>query len=260
MLSMPWKKKGSLPDTVESLDDLKGEFYVNVLQWLHTGLAPKTYLEIGTRDGRSLALSGCPSVAIDPNFVLKTTDCVTNKPFCGLYKLTSDDYFAQYDPKLALGGAIDYAFLDGMHQCEFLLRDFMNTERHCHAKSVIALHDCLPVEFGIAVREMQAKHAVVRPHRETWWTGDVWRTTRALLKYRPDLRVTTLNAAATGLVLVDRLDPSNTVLFDRYDEIVADMMAMDLEQIGLANFHAEMKVQPTSIFSTPEKIRAYFGL
>ena len=26
MVSLPWKKKGWLPDTVESLDDLKGEF------------------------------------------------------------------------------------------------------------------------------------------------------------------------------------------------------------------------------------------
>jgi hypothetical protein len=258
MVAFPWTRRSTLPATVESLDDLTGEWYIDVLRRLHIALAPRAYLEIGTRDGRSLVLSTSPSVAIDPAFVLKTAEAVTNKPFCGLYRTTSDDYFASQDPTVALGGKLDLAFLDGMHQCEFLLRDVMHTERHCHAGSVIALHDCLPLEFGITVREMQAKHAVVRPHRAVWWTGDVWRTARALQRFRPDLRLTVLDAPPTGLVLIDRLDPNNHILFDHQAEIVAAMMAMDLERIGLARHAAAMRVQPTSIFDTPAKIRAYF--
>ena len=44
----------------------------------------------------------------------------------------------------------DIAFLDGMHRAEYLLRDFMNTERFSHERTLILLHDCLPVNARMA--------------------------------------------------------------------------------------------------------------
>lgn len=36
------------------------------------------------------------------------------------------------------------------------------------------------------------------------------------------------------------------------------MMGMELEQTGLAGHYAQMKVEPTSLVDTPEKIRARY--
>ena len=45
--------------------------------------------------------------------------------------MTSDDFFASHDLAQVLGGRpVDLAYIDGMHQFEFALRDFMNLERY----------------------------------------------------------------------------------------------------------------------------------
>lgn len=43
------------------------------------------------------------------------------------------------------GGRIDFAFRDGMHWLEFLLRDFLDMKRHCEKNALIALHNCMPL-------------------------------------------------------------------------------------------------------------------
>jgi len=70
----------------------------------------------------------------------------------GLYQMPSDAFFAHYSPTALVGTPIEMAFLDGLHRCEYLLRDFINTERHCKPNSIVALHDCLPVEAAITGR------------------------------------------------------------------------------------------------------------
>jgi hypothetical protein len=160
------------------LPDHAGHAYVMVLDRLHQVLQPKTYLEVGTFAGVSLSLSRCAAIAVDPEFRITDPAIVAkvlNRPSLSLFQMTSDAFFAEQDPVRLFGRPVDVAFLDGMHRCEFLLRDFMNTERHCRRNSLIALHDCLPVEEAIATRivgEMKASS----PAREPWWTGDVWRT------------------------------------------------------------------------------------
>jgi hypothetical protein len=44
--------------------------------------------------------------------------------------MTSDDYFATHDLSKDLGGAVAFAFIDGLHSFEQALRDFSNIERH----------------------------------------------------------------------------------------------------------------------------------
>ena len=41
-------------------------------------------------------------------------------------------------------GQVLVAFIDGMHLAEYALRDVINTERYCHAASVIVVDDVLP--------------------------------------------------------------------------------------------------------------------
>ena len=83
------------------------------------------------------------------------------------------------------------------------------------------------------------------PQRNGWWTGDVWRVVAALKEFRPDLKVTCLDAEPTGLVVVTGLDPSSRVLPDRYDEVIAYMHSLDLERITVAKLFADFKVRRT---------------
>ncbi len=111
---------------------------------LHAGLRPRNYLEIGVDTGLSLELSRVPSIGIDPKFQVRTeirTDVA-------LVRATSDRFFARRDPLKYVRGTrnpwrnlrhdrpllgrlvgrptIDFAFIDGMHLFEYVLRDFMN--------------------------------------------------------------------------------------------------------------------------------------
>ncbi len=116
-----------------------------------------------------------------------------------------------------------------MHLIAYLLRDFRNTERNRDAGGVIAIHDCCPWNVPITTRDLDSLRDGFA------WTGDVWKLLPILQQYRPDLKITVLDANSSGLVMVSNLDPDNTVLFDRYDEILA---AYDqaLDQYGLERF------------------------
>jgi hypothetical protein len=238
--------------------DLPGESYIRVLGRLHKELLPKTYLEIGTNSGSSLALATCASISVDPKFSLTSAASIVNKPLCALYQQTSDEFFASVDPTNIFGEPIDFAFLDGLHRCEFLLRDFMNTEKFCKRNSIIALHDCIPVESSITSRSPLGKAQA--EHRNHWWTGDVWRTVWALKRYRPDLGILALDAQPTGLVLVSGLDPTSTILSDKYRSIVQEMMEEDLDKIGIDNWHKQIGLTSTHAITTSEQITARFWL
>lgn len=229
------------------LPDHQGEDYRSVLTRLHAELQPKSYLEIGTLTGGTLALAEAPSISIDPSFRISSA-VIGKKPLCLFYQLKSDDFFDRFDPKALLGSALDFSFLDGMHHCEFLLRDFINAERHAANGGVIALHDCLPVEIPMTDRTQNGTPPVA-PHRSGWWTGDVWRTILAIKRHRPDLKILCLDAAPTGLVLISRLNPESRSLLYKHDAIVAEMLAMDLEKITIKHLFEELDVTSTSRFS-----------
>ena len=137
---------------------------------------------------------------------------------------TSDDFFAEHDLNDVLKGVpLDLAFIDGMHQFEFALRDFINLERASNPTTTILIHDTLPVDELTAERDRQS----------ACWSGDIWRLILLLKDWRPDLQVAVVNSAPTGVGVVRGLDPSSTTLTDHYDEIVAHYLSVpysDLEQ------------------------------
>lgn len=241
--------------------DLDGEVYIFTMLRIHQMLRPKTYLEIGVLQGHSLALARCPTIAVDPQFQIAADNLpgIFAKPDLHFYQTSSDDFFARHDPARILGASIDFAFLDGMHRCEYLLRDFINTERHCKRNSIVALHDCLPVEPGIASRIRADTRATV-PHRAAWWTGDVWRTALLLRRYRPDLNLTVLDCAPSGLILVTNLDPGSTILSEGYADLVEEMLSWDLAQIGIPSLFDELRVESTRGLQLHEDITQRFWL
>lgn len=192
--------------------------YYGLLRRIHELRRPRLYVEIGVHEGHSLAFvqPGTRIVGVDPE--PKVAD---PPPDCTIVSRASDDFFAE--PTALEGDTIDLAFADGLHWWEQTLRDVANLERHASPDGVILIHDCNPIDEVTAARERTT--AV--------WSGDVWKTVVALRRYRPDLTVTTADVEPTGLAIVTGLDPTNTTLFDRYDEIVADVDRLgwhDIEQ------------------------------
>lgn len=202
-----------------------GTHYLSVMDRLEEVLKPTLYLEIGARSGTSLARRKCSFVAVDPKFVI-TADVFNDAPQMLFFQQTSDDFFGSG----ALGGAglvPDLAFIDGMHLFEYALRDFINCERAMRPGGVICLHDVLPFNYAMTTRDLDYLEVLRRP-----WAGDVWKVMAVLAEYRPDLTVELLSAAKTGLGVVSRLDPANTVLTDRMDEILARYGELELETMG----------------------------
>jgi hypothetical protein len=172
--------------------------------------------------------------------------------------MPSDAFFHKYDPRSVLGGPIDLAFLDGMHLCEYLLRDFINVERCSKRNSVLVLHDCLPVEWLMA--ERKHTRTPLREHHKHSWAGDVWRTALLLKRRRPDLEITAYDAPPTGLVCVTNLSPHSNVLEDQYSECVREMMSQSLQQFGIDNLFSLLNVEPTSVLHERQAVSARFWL
>lgn len=223
----------------ETLPDIDGIRYLRMLGRMHKALAPKWYLEVGTFTGRSLTKADCNFVAVDPAFRLKAPLAHPNAAQMHLFQQTSDDFFASGFVERN-GIRFDFAFLDGLHHFEVLLRDFMNAEALMAPGGVIALHDCCPSSIEMTGRE-QISGA---------WTGDVWKTLLILLRHRPDLEIRVAKAAPTGLVVIRGLDPSSTVLRDGYDDLVAEYDGLRLEDLpgGLEGYYGEFALE------TPEEV------
>jgi len=189
--------------------------YLMVLDRIHQYLVPRTYVEVGVSQGRSLALAlpGTVCVGVDPAPKIAFPVPSGSR----IFPLASDDFFESVDVPDALGHLpLDLAFIDGMHRFEFALRDFMHLERLATADTTVLVHDCLPPDEASASRQRTPPH----------WTGDVWKTMALLRELRPDLDVAVADVGPTGLGIIRRLDPASTVLHDRYDEITERYLAM----------------------------------
>lgn len=221
-----------------------GVDYLALLSSVHRHLQPQSYLEIGTHTGDSLRLARCASIAIDPKFKI-TSDVIGDKPQLHLYQMTSDAFFRGDHVRAHFPEGIDLAFLDGMHLFEYLLRDFINIEKHAHWRSIVVLHDCLPPNIEIAERDY-------RPHLrkdEMWriyWTGDVWKLIPILKRYRPDLKLTLFDAPPSGLTMVTGLDPGNRVLEDNYAAILAEFRGLEFDVASYREFYRSLDITPSA--------------
>ncbi|HLY53043.1 MAG TPA: class I SAM-dependent methyltransferase [Steroidobacteraceae bacterium] len=202
---------------------LPGEDYFHVLARIHRYLRPRTYLEIGVSRGDSLKLVGRDTqvLGIDPQPHLRSPPPANVR----IYRETSDDFFAKFDPRAELEGApVELAFIDGLHRFEYALRDFLNVERACSPSSVILIHDCYPLDERTAQREQVTG----------FWSGDVWRLLLLLRTQRPDLTVRTIAAPPTGLGIVLNPDPGSCVLSRRLEELTAEYLAKDFSVLAAA--------------------------
>ena len=196
--------------------ELPGEDYLEVLARVHGHLRPRTYLEIGVETGRSIRQvgPGTRAIGVDPHPRVE----FDLGPNVSIVPQTSSEFFARHDVLEALGGVpIDMAFIDGMHQFEYALRDFMSIEALCTPASTIFIHDVFPLD----------EHTATRQRGTGFWSGDIWRLALLLRKHRPDLAFHTIAAKPTGLAIVRNLDPASRYIRDHLDELIEEYLEVD---------------------------------
>jgi len=186
-----------------------GPDYLDWLKRLHETLRPTVYVEIGIETGESLRLAQPPTYAfgIDP---APRVDGRTWQTETRIHALTSDAFFETPDCVASLPGPVNFAFIDGDHRFEAVLRDIAHLEPLMALDGVIALHDTYPLN------ELTAD-----PVRQTgFYSGDGWKAVLCLRAVRPDIQILTLPAAPTGLTLLTGFDPQSRLLQDRLPALV----------------------------------------
>ena len=184
---------------------MPGPDYRAVIAEIHKILKPSSYVEIGLLHGDTLllALKETKCVGMDPDPQLKPEARDVGK----IYKLTSDDFFAQHDLKEAIGeDHFRFAFIDGLHIWEQAFKDFINLEKYADKKSIIVIHDCLPLDRISSERVRDSQ----------FWSGDVWKVAVCLREERPDLKMAMIPTFPTGLCIVAGMDATSTKLGDNF--------------------------------------------
>ena len=179
---------------------------VEILKRLHEVLQPRAYLEIGVKNGATLALAECPATGIDPSPELRDP----LPPDHRIFEMSSDEFFDLHAAQVLTGKDLDLVLIDGMHLFEFAMRDFMHAERLANPRTVVAIGRIYPNHPQQASRI-----------RESYvWAGDVWKLHQCLRSHRSGLTPTALDSSPLSMLLVSKLDPDNTVLWDKYNSLV----------------------------------------
>jgi hypothetical protein len=209
-----------------------------LLRRLHRQVQPRTYLETGVADGRSMTLSRVPSIGIDPAFRIDQ-EIVAD---VHLARIASDEFFAREQPLAHLPfPTLDLAFIDGMHLAEYALRDYLAVERFTHPASVVVFDDMLPRTVAEAAR-----------HRHTAaWTGDVYKAVQALRDHRPDLVVLEVDTFPTGVVVVLLPDASRDGVMPEYDEWLDLALDPDPQDVPEEVLTRSRAVQPEALLASP---------
>lgn len=176
---------------------MPGPNYREVLRSIHQILQPRGYLEIGVETGATLSLAKAERIiGIDPNFGPLRREWLQSH--VQLYELKSCDFFRQHERGEVMAAVpLDLVFIDGLHRFESALQDFYAVERWALARSVVVMHDALPIASVYA-----------EPERRTrFWVGDVWKAVYALLRSRPDLVISVIPAVPSGLVVIRWREP-----------------------------------------------------
>ncbi|OAI24575.1 hypothetical protein A1351_17605 [Methylosinus sp. R-45379] len=231
--------------------------YSELIAHLVKARAARTYFEIGVCHGQNLASISCDvAIAVDPFFLINHNVAMGKKELY-LFQYPSDSFFERGILKNIAPNGVNFAFLDGMHVFEFLLRDFYKTERHSCKNSLIALHDCLPVNAEMAERVHKPEARQDLPHAG-WWTGDVWKLIPILKKYRPDLSIKATRSPPTGLLFVTNLDPNSDVLEKNYLQIISEFKDIEnsseniraaIDQVEFIDSQALLGLDHTLYFS-----------
>ena len=129
----------------------------------------------------------------------------------------SDDVFENINPF-----RFNVIFIDGMHHCENVLRDFNNSIKALTKNGHTFIDDCIPFNYNEQLK-IPNKHSydkgILKYGEE--WTGDVWKFTYHLLKNYNDKIIVRYfnNIDYRGIVCVQMKELFEVVV--SYDELNA---------------------------------------
>ena len=216
--------------------DLDAPGYKEYLRRFHQKLQPNAYLEIGVETGASLILSNPNTICIgvDPSPNIKVSLPKNIK----LFEMISDVFFESINVISEFkNNQVDLAFLDGLHEFDQTLKDFINTEKYSHKSGHILLHDVLPLNRITSLRE----------RKTAFWSGDVYKVILILKKYRPELEIKVIATPPTGLGVITNLNPESTTLTDNFTTIVKEYMQLDYDDLLGRNKWESLNVVKISV-------------
>jgi hypothetical protein len=180
-----------------------------VIQTLMDNFNLRNYLEIGVNDAHILfKIKSKFKIAVDPDFKFSSWKKFTRK-FTNTYNIynkyyekTSDAVFAEDAPGIFKSDPLQLAFVDGMHEYGFALRDIENSLKYLTKDGAIVVHDCNP-----QTKEAEGSFAdwKKRGYSGTW-NGDVWKSILHIRSAHKDLTAFVLDADQGVGVIVRRPD------------------------------------------------------
>jgi hypothetical protein len=177
----------------------------------------KNYLEIGVSNGHIFfRIKTTFKIAVDPDFqfdIFRRMGKAILNPynlFNKYYEITSDDFFAKHSDEVIGNRKIDIAFVDGMHEYDFALRDIENSLKYLDDNGVIIVHDCNPLTKDAA---RPFSEFAVDNKQNTLWNGDVWKAI-VHLRQRNDLNIFVLECDH-GLGFITKGKPEKTLPYSR---------------------------------------------
>ena len=237
-----------------------GLHYMEFMAHVSRARDSKRYLEVGVSQGHLMSqIHTRTAIGVDPSFDI-TFNVSHGKTIVTLVQVPSDTFFAEYDYAARAGGPPDLIFLDGMHTFEYLLRDFFNAEAIASDRTLIVLHDCLPLNAEMAERNAKVSAQLgVNTRFPYHWTGDVWKIIPILQTYRPDLRLVYVDCPPTGLVCVTNLNPASKTLKTQYFAIVDAFRALGNDLAAIDNLYGTIDITPSSRITNDHDLTLYFG-
>ncbi len=178
----------------------------------------KKYLEIGVCRGETFLHVDLPfKVAVDPNFLFDTAP--HERAACRFFPVTSDSFFETLSKDGELFRAapagdanpetFDLIFLDGLHTFEQTARDFTNSLRYAHDKTVWILDDTVPCDPYSAHPSMDASYEIRKEAGVGGyeWHGDVFKVVLWLHDMHPRFSYCTVMDGGNPQTIVWRAEP-----------------------------------------------------
>ena len=165
------------------------------------------YLEIGIEHGCTfLKINTDNKIGVDPDASIQNDK---------ILKITSDEFFTNNKEKF------DVIFIDGMHQADYVLRDFNNAISCLNEDGVIFIDDIAPEteeeQYKIPINHKYSNNIL---KTKDSWTGDVWKVMYYILKnHREDINFKVfLNPMHRGIGKIQIENPID-IPCEKIDEI-----------------------------------------
>jgi hypothetical protein len=178
--------------------------HTDLINYIAKKIQAKSYLEIGTNNCKNFnSIQVAHKVGVDPD---KTSPCAIHK--------TSDEFFKINKM------FFDLVFVDGMHECEQVKRDILNSWNFLSEKGCIVVHDCSP---------SQEVHTHV-PRDSKVWNGDVYKAICQLTggHFTIDMDYGCCVIKKPGTIGFDKgLKPKNWEFFIRYRWALLNLVSIE---------------------------------